>query len=103
MDNFKEDHKIAFDDNSELHAYGEPDQVDGWYSRKLSYMEWYRLACAKRAHQELVENAPLAMVFELIGALKFPLPCIAVGLVYLVGAAAYAKCYAVKGARNQCG
>ena len=50
MDNFKEDHRIAFGDESKLHPHGDPDQVDGWYSQKLSYKEWYELGCAKRAH-----------------------------------------------------
>lgn len=41
MDNFKEEHAIAFGENNELHPHGDPDNVDGWYSRKLSYKEWY--------------------------------------------------------------
>jgi hypothetical protein len=52
MDNFKEDHEIGFGEQHKLHPHGDPDAVDGWYSRKLSYREWYQLACAKRAHQE---------------------------------------------------
>jgi len=50
MDNFQEDHDIAYDGKSLLHPHGDPDNVDGWYSQKLSYKEWYSLACAKRAH-----------------------------------------------------
>lgn len=41
MNNFKEDHEIGFGDTKEIHPYGEPDSVDGWYSSKLSYREWY--------------------------------------------------------------
>ena len=85
MQNFKEDHTIAFGDKAELHPSGEPDQVDGWYSKKLAYMEWYQLACAKRSHQAQVETSNVAIVSSLIGALKFPLPCIGFGLMYLVG------------------
>jgi hypothetical protein len=50
MDNFTEDHEIAFEGSKKMHPHGDPDNVDGWYSTKLSYTEWYRLACAKRAH-----------------------------------------------------
>ena len=63
MDNYKEDHHIAFEDQKKIHPYGDPDAVDGWYSKLLSYREWYRLACAKRAHQEQVENSGVAIVF----------------------------------------
>jgi hypothetical protein len=53
MDNFKEDHRIAFDNPHKIiHPHGDPDSVDGWYSKLLSYREWYILASAKRAHQE---------------------------------------------------
>jgi hypothetical protein len=50
MDNFAEDHEIAFEGSKKMHPHGDPDNVDGWYTTKLSYTEWYRLACAKRAH-----------------------------------------------------
>lgn len=63
MDNFKEDHHIAFEDKKKIHPYGDPDAADGWYSKLLSYREWYQLACAKRAHQEQVENSNIAIVF----------------------------------------
>jgi len=50
MDNYKEDHSIAFDGKKLIHPHGDPCAVDGWYASKLSYREWYELACAKRAH-----------------------------------------------------
>ena len=56
MDNYKQDHEIAFGPNHKLHPHGDPDEVDGWYSKLLSYKEWYTLACAKRAYKEMVEN-----------------------------------------------
>ena len=48
--NYKQDHAIAFGDSKAIHPHGDPDNVDGWYSTKLSYREWYELASAKRAH-----------------------------------------------------
>jgi hypothetical protein len=52
MDNFKEDHQIAFgmDEKIKMHPYGDPDLGDGWYGKKLSYLEWFQLSCAKRAY-----------------------------------------------------
>lgn len=32
MENFKEDHEIAFGDKNKIHPHGDPDAVDGWYS-----------------------------------------------------------------------
>lgn len=69
MDNYKEDHEIAFSGSKKIHPHGDPCSVDGWYASKLSYREWYELACAKRAHQEQVENSSLAIIWELIGTL----------------------------------
>lgn len=50
MKNYEEDHKIAFKDTIKMHPYGDPDCGSGWYSNKLSYTEWYKLNCAKRAY-----------------------------------------------------
>lgn len=42
MEGFEEDHKIGLGADQKLHPYGDPDNTDGgWYSRKLSYTEWY--------------------------------------------------------------
>lgn len=41
MDNYKEDHDIGFDGKKAMHPFGDPDAVDGWYSKHLSYREWY--------------------------------------------------------------
>lgn len=50
MDSFENDHSIALGSSNSLHPFGDPDNLDGWYSKKLSYTEWYQLACAKRAY-----------------------------------------------------
>lgn len=101
MDNYKEDHEIGFDKTKQLHPYGEPDAVNGWYSTKLSYREWYQLACAKRAHQEQVENSPIAIISLLLGSLKFPLPCLGLGAVYLLGTIVFARSYRKEGAKSK--
>ena len=50
MDNFLTDHHIAFGQSSLLHPHGDPDDGNGYYSKKLSYKEWYEINCAKRAY-----------------------------------------------------
>ena len=100
MENFKEDHSIAFGDNAKLHPHGDPDSVDGWYSKKLSYKEWYTLACAKRAYQEQAESSPMAVIWQLIAALKLPYPAFYVGVLYLVGMDQVAKSYKANDANS---
>ena len=100
MDNFKEDHKIAFGESKALHPHGDPDDVDGWYSSKLSYREWYELASAKRAHQDNAEAMPYATLLTLLGAIKFPWVAIGFSTVYLLGSLKLAIEYLRKGANT---
>ena len=83
-----------------MHPHGDPDNVDGWYSKKLSYSEWYELACAKRAHQEQVESTPVATVFTLLGAIKYPRVALGAGAVYLIGMYVFSKSYKKHGANT---
>lgn len=107
MNNYDEDHKIAFGNPSKnlqtdikMHPHGDPDSVDGWYSKHLSYREWYQLACAKRAHMEQVENSSLAVIFTLIGGLKFPVLCLGFGSAYLIGTFVFSRSYQKDGANT---
>jgi hypothetical protein len=93
MDNFKEDHKIAFGESKEMHPHADPDNVDGWYSSKLSYRELYELASAKCAHQDHAEAMPYATVLTLLGALKFPSLAIGFSTEYLLGSLKVAREY----------
>ena len=100
MDNFKEDHKIGFGGAKEIHPHGDPDNVDGWYSTKLSYREWYELASAKRAHQDHAETMPYATVLTLLGAVKFPWIALGFSTLYLFGVYKVAREYISKGANT---
>eukprot|EP00347_Sterkiella_histriomuscorum_P002481 403367984 len=106
MQNYSKDHQIAFstphstEPSKKIHPHGDPDSVDGWYSSKLSYREWYELACAKRAHLEQVENSSLAIIFSLIGGLKFPVLCLGFGSAYLIGTLVFARSYQREGANT---
>ncbi len=100
MDNFKEDHKIAFSGSKEIHPHGDPDNVDGWYSTKLSYREWYELASAKRAHEDHAEVMPYATVLTLLGAFKYPWVAFGFSTLYLIGSYLVARQYIRKGANT---
>ena len=52
MEGFESDHTIGLGSENRLHPYGDPDNLEGKYSQKLSYTEWYNLSCAKRAYHE---------------------------------------------------
>lgn len=100
MSNFEGDHGLAWGEGHPLHPHGDPDNVDGWYTKRLSYKEWYQLACAKRAHQEQVETTPVATVFTLLGALRYPGITLGVGVLYLLGMAVFARSYQASGANT---
>ena len=100
MENFKEDHRIAFSGAKEMHPHGDPDNIDGWYSTKLSYREWYELASAKRAHQDHVEAMPYATVLTLLGAIKYPWVTLGFSTLYLIGSYLVSREYLRKGANT---
>src|SRR6476469_5161277 len=100
MDNFKDDHKIAFGKDAKLHPHGDPDSGDGWYGNKLSYKEWYELSCAKRGYLEQAENSTVAITWLVIGGLKYPWPAIGAGLAYLLGSIVLTYSYQRSGANT---
>ncbi len=100
MDNFKEDHQIAFAGAKEIHPHGDPDNVDGWYSSKLSYREWYELASAKRAHQDHAEAMPYSTILTLLGAIKYPWVTFGFSSLYLIGSFLVSREYIRKGANT---
>ena len=69
MKPFIAQHQLAFDHNGKtgstdhgLHNDGGLPEMGngfGWYSNnRLSYKEWYQIACGNLAHTELVEHMP---------------------------------------------
>jgi hypothetical protein len=51
--NFGSEHQKCF--NEEIKAGGYPDSGSGFYSKNLSYEDWYRLNNGQRAHMNFVE------------------------------------------------
>uniref|UniRef100_A0A7S3TJ23 Uncharacterized protein n=1 Tax=Strombidinopsis acuminata TaxID=141414 RepID=A0A7S3TJ23_9SPIT len=51
---------------------GWPDNGEGYYSRKLSYKDWYEFNSAMRAHQNLVEAMPYNTILVLLAGLIVP-------------------------------
>ena len=53
--NFGEEHRKAFPGDTAVPKGGFPDNGSGYYSRKLSYKEWFEFNLAQRAHLNFVE------------------------------------------------
>ena len=71
MTEFQNEHDIAFNDYTPNRLKIEPLCFDsglpqegnyGWYSKQLSYKEWYAIACARKAYDEISEDNP-RMIF----------------------------------------
>ena len=56
----------------------------GFYSQRLSYKEWYSLACARLAYQEQVEGNPRIIFNLLVASMKHPIMACAFGVVYVL-------------------
>ena len=55
----------------------------GWYSSKLSYAEWHRLASARLCHEEMANANPRNVFNVLTGCLVFPWLAIGAGFMHL--------------------
>ncbi len=58
MIKFKDEHRLAFGNESKLTPGGFPDAGNGFYSDKLPYHAWYDLNNAMRVHLNFVESLP---------------------------------------------
>ena len=80
------DHTLNTTYKQELHLHGglpEQGHAAGWYSKNLSYKEWYGIACARLAYDELVERNPKTLYQLFVGSLNFPWLTIGAGVFYL--------------------
>ena len=93
--NFKEIHEAAFPGQA-LPKGGYPDTGNGFYSRKLSYKEWFEFNLAQRAHLNFVEQVFLACFLVLVAGVKYPIYASIAGSIYFVGRILYAIGYSSK-------
>ena len=92
MSDFQQQHNIAFDGlgpkKNEMNPIykdgGQPLQGQyGWYSTRLSYKEWYSIACARKAYDEITEESTRVTFQLLTGSLMHPMLSICFGTLYL--------------------
>jgi uncharacterized membrane protein YecN with MAPEG domain len=92
---FGEEHKNAV--GTEIGKEGYPDTGNGWYSKHLSYKDWFDFNNAQRAHYNFIEMAPSTFVMLFIAGLYFPIPAAAIGLALAVCRMIYSCGYANSG------
>ncbi len=78
---------------------GFPDMGNGYYSKKLSYADWYRFNNAQRVHYNFMEALPFVLILLFIAGLKQPLAALILGCIYFVGRIIYTIGY-IKGGPN---
>lgn len=74
---------------------------NGYYSRNLTYAQWYELNNGQRAHYNYLEWIASCLVFLLIGGLYFPIPAASIGLGVIVARFIYAAGYASGGPKGR--
>lgn len=77
----------------EIPKGGYPDTGNGYYSRNLTYAQWYEFNNAQRAHMNYVEWISTSLVLLLISGLYFPIPAAAMGLGITISRFIYAWGY----------
>jgi uncharacterized MAPEG superfamily protein len=74
----------------------------GYFSKKLSYADWYRFNNAQRVHYNFLESLPIVLILLFISALKQPLAALVIACVYAFFRLVYSLGYGIGGpnARN---
>ena len=55
MKKFEDEHKKAFPYDKRPPDLGYPDCGSGWYSKQLSYKDWFKMNCAQRCQMNFLE------------------------------------------------
>uniref|UniRef100_A0A7S3IJM8 MAPEG family protein n=1 Tax=Strombidium inclinatum TaxID=197538 RepID=A0A7S3IJM8_9SPIT len=69
---FEEEHKKAYPEGS-VDGMGQPDQGQGWYSKKLDLKSWIKFNSAQRILLNYIESFPIIIPAAMISGLYFPL------------------------------
>ena len=80
---------------------GYPDDGNGYYSRKLSYKDWYVFNNWQRAHLNFLETFSIVVVMSFITAINQPLWAAVVGYVLVLGRIIYGLGYCHAGPKGR--
>ena len=95
---FFEKHFPAFRDRCPV---GYPDMGSGRFSAKLSDEQWYNFNNAQRAHQNFLEQLPIALVLLVTAGLGAPRVAVPAGALYMLGRYLFASGYVSSGAKGR--
>ena len=97
MDQFKDEH------GSKPPGGGYPDHGNGYYSRQLSYKDWYEFNLAQRSHKNLLEFVTLIVAALCIVGVVFPVTAVILGSLYLITAIIYKVGFTLSPEKRLCG
>ena len=95
--NFRETHLANF--GVGIIQGGYPDMGNGYYSKNLTYKDWYEFNNRQRAHYNGIEHIVAVIPLALIGGIALPLVVFYSGLAYILGRVIYIIGY-VRGGPN---
>ena len=101
MKKFVEEHKKAYPQDSRPPSLGYPDCGQGWYSRKLSYKDWFIMNCAQRCQHNFLEQLPIVIISSLISGIKYPDYTLYLDLAYCFARIAYSYGYMKHGPKGR--
>lgn len=90
-ENFGAEHRRVTGEDIKKGGY--PDNGSGYYSKNLSYSDWYLMNNGQRAHMNYVEWIATNLTLLLIGGLYLPILSASVGLGIIVSRFIYAAGY----------
>ena len=70
--NLGKEHKAAMGEDTHINKYGYPDIGNNIYSDYLPYKDWVIVNNAQRAHENIVNNLPIAYSGIFICGLSYP-------------------------------
>jgi uncharacterized membrane protein YecN with MAPEG domain len=97
MEQFRSEHTEAFPNDENPPPIGFPDMGNGYFSKKLSYKDWFEFNNAQRVHYNFLESLPLVLITIFISALKQPLAALILACIYFVSRLIYSIGYMVGG------
>ena len=85
MKQFDQIHAEAFPFLSKSPEVGFPDIGNGYYSKRLSYPEWFKMCNGQRCQINFLEQMTFVILASVIVSLSYPLESTVIVIAYFVG------------------
>ena len=96
MEQFQPEHEAAFP-GRKVSRLGLPDTGNGYYSKQLSYREWYQINNARRVQYNFLEQITFFAVLTIVAGVTKPIVACVFAFMYSVGRLCFAVGYTFKG------